>query len=211
MRLRYRINLLVPQQHYVVYYRYLRFLVPPPGHHTRTRVCVGTRISRAYTRISCRGAHACDVAVATHARACAWLPQPGAKDTSQQLQRRVAPGKRMGGRLCSSASAHAVNIPANYLDMLLPTGFQSQTYYGVNQGRWVAYHWFDRGVLKKMLIHNFVLRNIGATHVHLSSRYFLAVNFRWFWNNDGKWTARLANRNRNRNAVDFIVIKIICR
>lgn len=34
------------------------------------------------------GAHACDVAVAAHARACAWLPQPGARDTSQQLEKK---------------------------------------------------------------------------------------------------------------------------
>lgn len=67
-----------------------------------------------------------------HVRDC---HSPGQGIPRSSSKRRVAPGKRMGGRLCSPASAHATNIPANCLDMLLPTGFQSQTYHGVNQGR----------------------------------------------------------------------------
>jgi len=45
------------------------------------------------------GAHACDVAVVAHAhaRACAWLPQSGARDTSQQLEKKGGTRKANGG------------------------------------------------------------------------------------------------------------------
>lgn len=74
---------------------------------------------------------ACGVAVVAHARACgrrgvgrARMGRGGGY-AAAALERRVAPGKRMRGRLHDPASAHATSSPANSRDNLLPPRIES--------------------------------------------------------------------------------------
>lgn len=154
----------------MVYHRYLLFLVSPPV--------------SIYNRV---GAHACDVAAAAHARACAWLPQPGTGGYPAAARKEGwHPESEWGGRLCSPASAHATNIPANCLDTLLPTGFQSQTCSGVIQDATYSVQASNRVDTRSLYINAVILDPCMST-LYVHNRFLHAVSL-YLFNNIGYMT-----------------------